>query len=81
MTIYVQIVPENCLKTLPLWFLFITGKAFHGEETNQVEVLEANQCSTKSFFSSFSTKRKLIEDSFELSGSHLCLKTVHLALH
>ena len=43
--------------------------------------LRANHCSTKSFFSSFSTKRKLIDDSFELSGSHLCLKTVHLALY
>ena len=39
MTINVQVVPENSLKTLPLYFLFRTGQAFR-EETNQVEVLE-----------------------------------------
>ena len=38
-TINVQIVPENSLKTLPPWFLFRTGEAMHREETNQVEVL------------------------------------------
>ena len=38
-TIKVQIVPENSLKTLPPWFLFRTGEAMHREETNQVEVL------------------------------------------
>ena len=82
MTINVQVVPEKSLKTLPLWFLFRTGEAFHREETNQVEVLEGESVfSQKLFFSTFSTKRKLIDDSFEHSGSHLCLKTVHLALH
>ena len=45
------------------------------EEANQVEVLEG-----ESVFCFFH-KRKLIDDSFEHSGSHLCLKTVHLALH
>ena len=38
-TINVQIVPENSLKTLPPWFLFRTGEPLHREETNQVEVL------------------------------------------
>ena len=40
LTIYVQVVPENSLKTLPLWFLFRTGQAFLREEANQFEVLE-----------------------------------------
>ena len=51
------------------------------KKPTRLKSLRANQCSAESFFSSFSTKRKLIDDSFELSGSHLCLKTVHLALH
>ena len=40
LTINVQVLPENSLKTLPLWFLFRTGQAFLREEANQVEVLE-----------------------------------------
>ena len=51
------------------------------KKPTRLKSLRANQCSAESFFSSFSTKRKLIDDSFELSGSHLCLKTVHSALH
>ena len=51
------------------------------KKPTRLKSLRANQCSVKSFFSAFSTKRKLIDDSFEHSGSHLCLKTVHLALH
>ena len=51
------------------------------KKPTRLKSLRANQCSAESFFSSFSTKRKLMDDSFELSGSHLCLKTVHSALH
>ena len=50
------------------------------KKPTRLKSLRANQCSFKSFFSSFSTKRKLIDHSFELSGFHLCLKTVHSAL-
>ena len=51
------------------------------KKPTRLKSLRANQCSAKSFFSSYSTKRNLIDDSFELSGFHLCLKAVHSALH
>ena len=58
LTIIVQIVPENSLKTLPAWFLFRTGEAFHREETNQVEVLEGESVfSQKLFFYFFHQKK------------------------
>ena len=65
--------------------LFSAEQAFVGRDEKRAPLkapaCEANQCSAKSFFSSYFTKRKEIDDSFELSGSHLCLKTVHSALH
>ena len=65
--------------------LFSVEQAFVGRDEKRAPLKapawEANQGSIKSFFSSYFTKRKLIDDSFELSGSHLCLKTVHSALH
>ena len=81
MTINVQVVPENSLKTLPLWLLFRTSIPHTVKKPTRLKYLRTNQCSSKSFFSAFSTKTKLIDDSFEHSSSHLCLKTVHLALH
>ena len=49
---------------------------------NSLKTLLLSQISQqKSFFSSFFINRKLIDDSSELSGVHLCLRTVHLTLH
>ena len=79
LTINVQVVPENSLKTLPLWFFSEQDKRFTVKKPTRSKSLRANQCLYKSVFSYFSTERKLIDDSFELSGSHLCLKTVNLA--
>ena len=69
------------LKLCRFGFFSEQDKRSFVKKPTRLKSLRANQCSVKSFFSAFSTKRKLIDDSFEHSGSHLCLKTVHLALH
>ena len=69
------------LKLCRLGFFSEQEKLSTVKKPTRLKSLRANQCSAKSFFSTSSTKRKLIDDSFEHSSSHLCLKTVHLALH
>ena len=72
---------KKSLKLCRFGFFSEQDKRSTVKKPTRLKSLRANQCSAKSFFSAFSTKRKLIDDSFEHSGSHLCLKTVHLALH
>ena len=72
---------KKSLKLCRFGFFSEQDKRSTVKKPTRLKSLRANQCSAESFFSSFSTKRKLMDDSFELSGSHLCLKTVHSALH
>ena len=71
--VYLKIILKLCCFGFSGGFFTEQDKrSTHCKETNQVKVLEGKFL--KSFFSSFSTKRKLVNDSFELSVSICVLK-------